>query len=57
LTAPEIEEATQALERSIHEAHPEVIAIFVKPQTVAAQPAGIAVRWTGTQRRLSGAAG
>jgi hypothetical protein len=24
---------------------------------VAAQPAGIAVRWTGTQRRLSGAAG
>jgi cation diffusion facilitator family transporter len=57
LTAPEIEEATQALERSIHEAHPEVIAIFVKPQTVAAQPAGIAVRRTGTQRRFGGAAG
>jgi cation diffusion facilitator family transporter len=35
MTAPEIEKAFNALEASIHDAHPEVIAIFVKPQTSA----------------------
>ncbi len=35
MSAPQIEEATNALERTIHEAHPEVIALFVKPQTAA----------------------
>lgn len=39
LTAPEIENATNALERAIHAAHQEVIAIFVKPQTSAAHRA------------------
>jgi len=34
LTTPEIEATTAALEREIHEALPEVIAIFVKPQSV-----------------------
>lgn len=35
MTAPEIEKATNALESAIHDAHPEVIAIYVKPQTSA----------------------
>jgi len=35
MTAPEIEKATNALEAAIHDAHPEVLAIFVKPQTSA----------------------
>jgi cation diffusion facilitator family transporter len=34
LTTPEIEEKVAALERQIREAYPEVIAIFVKPQTL-----------------------
>jgi divalent metal cation (Fe/Co/Zn/Cd) transporter len=33
LATPEIEQAVVALERAIREAHPDVIAIFVKPQT------------------------
>jgi divalent metal cation (Fe/Co/Zn/Cd) transporter len=33
LTTPQIEDAVLELERAIHAAHPEVIAIFVKPQT------------------------
>ena len=33
LTTPDIEETVTALERAIREAHPAVIAIFVKPQT------------------------
>jgi cation diffusion facilitator family transporter len=32
LTTPEIEEKVIAIERAIHEAHPEVIAVFIKPQ-------------------------
>jgi cation diffusion facilitator family transporter len=36
LTTPEIEEKVAALERAIHAAHPEVIAVFVKPQTETA---------------------
>lgn len=39
LTTPEIEDATNALERAIHAAHPEVIAVFVKLQTAAAHRA------------------
>jgi cation diffusion facilitator family transporter len=35
LTTPDIEKTTAALERAIREALPEVIAIFVKPQTIA----------------------
>lgn len=35
LTTPQIEEITERLERAIHEAHPEVLAVFVKPQPVA----------------------
>ncbi len=35
MTAPQIEQATNALEQAIHAAHPEVIALFVKPQTSA----------------------
>jgi cation diffusion facilitator family transporter len=34
LTTPEIEEKVAALEREIRQAYPEVIAIFVKPQTL-----------------------
>lgn len=37
LTTPDIETTTAALERAIREALPEVIAIFVKPQTIATQ--------------------
>jgi cation diffusion facilitator family transporter len=33
LTTPEIENAVAAIERRIREAHPEVVAIFVKPQS------------------------
>ena len=36
LTTPEIEGITKELERRIHDAHPEVIAIFVKPEAAAA---------------------
>ena len=34
LTTPEIEEKVTALERGIRQAFPDVIAIFVKPQTL-----------------------
>jgi len=37
LTTPEIETTIDALERRIHEAHPEVIAVFVRPQPVEKQ--------------------
>ena len=37
LTAPEIEKIATGLERRIHSAHPDVIAIFVKPQPVGRQ--------------------
>ena len=35
MIAPEIERTFNALEAAIHDAHPEVLAIFVKPQTSA----------------------
>jgi len=38
LETPEIERAITTLERAIHERHPEVIAIFVKPQASVTQP-------------------
>jgi cation diffusion facilitator family transporter len=37
LTAPGIEKIIAELERRIHDAHPDVIAIFVKPQPVGSQ--------------------
>jgi cation diffusion facilitator family transporter len=37
LTTPEIEETTRELEGRIHDAHPEVIAIFVKPEAAVSQ--------------------
>jgi divalent metal cation (Fe/Co/Zn/Cd) transporter len=37
LTTPQIEAAIDTLERRIHDAHPEVIAIFVRPQPVVQQ--------------------
>jgi cation diffusion facilitator family transporter len=36
LTTPEIEERIAAIERAISDAHPDVIAVFVKPQTAGA---------------------
>lgn len=39
LTTPEIEAAVDALERAVHEKHPQVMAIFVKPQAAATMPA------------------
>jgi cation diffusion facilitator family transporter len=38
LTTLEIEAAVDALERAVHESHPEVLAIFVKPQAAATMP-------------------
>lgn len=52
LTTPEIEAATAKLERAIHEALPEVIAIFVKPQAVVPQPPAAFTK-LGSKRRLS----
>lgn len=52
LTTPEIEQAIARLERTIHEAHPEVIAIFVKPQANATQPS-LPGRFPSRARRLS----
>lgn len=37
LTTPEIEETIDTLERRVHDAHPEVMAIFVRPQPVGGQ--------------------
>jgi cation diffusion facilitator family transporter len=34
LTSPEIEQKVAALERAIHDRHPDVIAVFVKPQAL-----------------------
>jgi divalent metal cation (Fe/Co/Zn/Cd) transporter len=33
LTTPQIENAVESIERRIREAHPEVVAVFVKPQS------------------------
>jgi cation diffusion facilitator family transporter len=44
LTTPEIEEKVAALEREIRQAYPEVIAIFVKPQSLGT--------YQSTRRRL-----
>jgi cation diffusion facilitator family transporter len=35
LTTPQIEKAVETIERRIREAHPEVVAVFVKPQSSA----------------------
>jgi divalent metal cation (Fe/Co/Zn/Cd) transporter len=53
LETPEIERAIDALERAIHERHPEMIAIFVKPQAAATQ-ATLPGRFPGKASRPSG---
>jgi cation diffusion facilitator family transporter len=52
LTTPEIERAIDELEHAIHQAHPEVIAVFVKPQADVLEPRWPA-RFPGGRRRLS----
>jgi divalent metal cation (Fe/Co/Zn/Cd) transporter len=52
LTTPEIERAIDGLEHDIHQAHPEVIAVFVKPQADVLEPRW-PVRVPGGRRRLS----
>ncbi len=56
LTAPAIEQATAALERAIHRAHPEVVAIFVKPQAAGTQGASPFNRLGGIKRVVGAAA-
>jgi len=53
MTAPEIERAVDALEAAIQAAHPEVIAIFVKPEEQA-QQITLPGRFPGRVRRVSG---
>ena len=53
MTAPEIERAVDALEAAIQAAHPEVIAIFVKPEATA-QQITLPGRFPGRIRRVSG---
>ncbi len=52
LETPDIEQAIDQLERTIHERHPEVIAIFVNPQANAAQIT-LPGRFPGRARRLN----
>jgi cation diffusion facilitator family transporter len=52
LTTPEIERAIDDLEHAIHQAHPEVIAVFVKPQADVLEPLWPA-HVPGRRRRLS----
>ncbi len=53
LETPEIEAAIDALEHAVHEHHPEVIAIFVKPQA-AATASGLIGRFPGGAKKVSG---
>lgn len=53
MTAPDIERAIDALEAAIQAAHPEVIAVFVKPEDKADQIV-LPGRFPGRARRLSG---
>lgn len=57
LTASAIEEATQALERTIHEAHPEVMAIFVNPQHVYTREPSPFERLGGIKRMVGASRG
>jgi divalent metal cation (Fe/Co/Zn/Cd) transporter len=52
LTTPEIEKTIASLERAIHAAYPEVIAIFVKPEATA-QQLSLPGRFGARARRLS----
>ena len=52
LTTPDIERATQELERAVHDAHPQVIAIFVKPQTAPLPQAATFGRMGGAARKF-----
>jgi cation diffusion facilitator family transporter len=52
LRSPDIEKLTAELERRIHDAHPDVMAIFVKPQPVGAL-AGPAIRPVDASKAVS----
>jgi cation diffusion facilitator family transporter len=54
LIVPDVENITSDLERAIHAAHPEVVAIFVKPQATSAPETGPIGRAGGAPRRISG---
>ncbi|HEU5019288.1 MAG TPA: cation diffusion facilitator family transporter [Pseudolabrys sp.] len=54
LTAPEIEQVTRKLEHAVREAHPEVIAVFVKPQTAPAPSQSSFGRMGGAARKFGG---
>ncbi|HXD45884.1 MAG TPA: cation diffusion facilitator family transporter [Pseudolabrys sp.] len=56
MTAPYIERAIDALEAAIQAGHPEVIAVFVKPEDKADQIV-LPGRFPGRARRLSGRTG
>jgi cation diffusion facilitator family transporter len=53
LTAPEIEETTRNIEQAIHAAHPDVIALFVKPQAASAHRRNPFGRLGGAARKFS----
>ena len=53
LTTPDIEQATRELERAVHAAHPQVIAIFVKPQTAPVPCPPTFGRMGGVARKFS----
>jgi cation diffusion facilitator family transporter len=56
MTVPEIEKAIDALESAIQAAHPEVIAVFVKPEDKVDQIV-LPGRFPGRARRISGRTG
>jgi divalent metal cation (Fe/Co/Zn/Cd) transporter len=56
MTAPDIEAAIDALEDAIQARHPEVIAVFVKPEDKVDQIV-LPGRFPGRSRRLSGRTG
>ncbi len=53
LTTPDIERITRDLERAVHAAHPQVIAIFVKPQTAPVPHPTTFGRMGGAARKFS----
>ena len=55
LTTPDIERITADLERAVHEAYPQVIAIFVKPQTAPASAPRAFGPMGGAARKFSDA--
>jgi cation diffusion facilitator family transporter len=51
LTTPQIEACIERLETAVRETQPEVVALFVKPQTPAAWAARVKARTVGSDRR------